>query len=233
MKLLSVVLPLMLFAPLAAKAQQSPVVLELFTSQGCTSCPPADALLSRLAEKDGVIALAFHIDYWDYLGWSDSFAQHAFTLRQKAYARALRQRSLFTPQVVVQGRELLVGSDDVNILSRIEAHSAAPTIVDLDATRQDGELRIQLSSPVPVGPTDIEFVAYLPSAEVVIEAGENAGQTITYTNIVTDWRTVARWDGISKFDVTFDGISSSPLVVIVQSPGMGPILTAAKLPGED
>src|SRR5918996_4983900 len=113
----------LLAAPPLARAQTNPVVVELFTSQGCSSCPPADALLAELAGKDGVIALALHVDYWDYLGWADSFASPAFTARQRAYAKKAHSRTIYTPQMIVQGEDRLVGSDDEMVLARIKERS--------------------------------------------------------------------------------------------------------------
>ena len=111
-------------APLA-RAQGSPVVVELFTSQGCSSCPPADALLRKLAEEEDVIALALHVDYWDYLGWKDSFATPKFTARQRAYAKKARSRSIYTPQMVVQGEDRVVGNDAEMVLARISEHGVS------------------------------------------------------------------------------------------------------------
>ena len=111
-----------LFVPQDGRAQPAPVVVELFTSQGCSSCPPADALLAELAGAEGVIALALHVDYWDYLGWTDSFAAPKHTERQRAYAKAAKSRTIFTPQMVVQGSERLKGHDAERIRNRIEAH---------------------------------------------------------------------------------------------------------------
>lgn len=230
MQLLPALAVMAMVAPISATAQDNPVVLELFTSQGCISCPPADALLSELAQDKGVLPLALHVTYWDYLGWRDSFGQEAFTQRQKAYARTLRRRTLYTPQVIVEGEDMLVGHDQVAIDRRIAEHRSQPNPVDLSASRSDGRLHLKLAPRgEAVGPADIELVRFEPTSEVEIEAGENAGQTITYTNVVTDWQTVGRWDGTTEVDLDFDGVGAGPMAVIVQSAGLGPILTAAKL----
>ena len=109
MRLLAALLAATSLAPVLAHAQASPVVLELYTSQGCSSCPPADALFADLARRDDVIALALHVDYWDYLGWRDAFARPRHTARQKAYAKAARSRTIFTPEMIVQGEDRLKG----------------------------------------------------------------------------------------------------------------------------
>ncbi|MBM3613273.1 MAG: DUF1223 domain-containing protein, partial [Alphaproteobacteria bacterium] len=119
-------------APDAARAQ-APVVVELFTAQGCAACPPADAFLAELATRADVIALALHVDYWDYIGWRDTFAQGAFTERQKAYARAAGSRTIYTPQMVVQGREAMPGTRAEAVTSRILEMAAAPRTVLLEA----------------------------------------------------------------------------------------------------
>jgi hypothetical protein len=228
-----VVAMLVVLLPGAGRAQPAPVVVELFTSQGCSSCPPADALLAELAGQPGVIALALHVDYWDYLGWKDSFADPAFSARQKAYAKAHGSRSIFTPQMVVQGGDSLVGHDAPRILSRIAAHQAAPSPVNL-ALRRDGDALLINLAPrdAPVGPADVHVVRLIPSREVSIEGGENAGQRILYSNIVASWDTVASWDGTAAVELRYEGLPSDapPVVVIVQRGRLGPILTAASLP---
>ncbi len=227
-----IVLSLSLVAvPRGAEAQESPVVLELFTSQGCSSCPPADELLAELAQLDGVIALALHVDYWDYLGWKDPFADRAYTKRQKTYARALRQRTLFTPQMIVQGEEMVVGRDAATIFDRIAEHRSQPAPVDLGVSRDGDTLKVDLAPLVPgLGPADVQVVEFNPEDEVTIEAGENAGRSITYTNIVTNWQTIGRWDGATEAELTIEGIGEGPLAVIVQEAPQGQILSAAKLP---
>jgi hypothetical protein len=228
-------IPILLAAALvgttAARAQENPVVVELFTSQGCSSCPPADALLTELAGREGVIALALHVDYWDYLGWKDSFASPAFTARQRAYAKAARSRSIFTPQMVVQGQDRLVGHDADRILGSIATHREAAAPVGLRVVRETGVLRISLEpGRGPAEPADIHVVRFVPSHDVAIEGGENVGRAITYTNIVTDWQTIARWDGSEPVELVYDLPGSEPLAVIVQRTRMGPVVTAAALP---
>ena len=227
---LAVVL-LSLLLPQVGRAQTSPVVIELFTSQGCSSCPPADALFRELAEEPGVIALALHVDYWDYLGWRDSFGSPAFTARQKAYAKAAHSRRFYTPQMVVQGNERLVGHDAVRIVRSIAAHQALPAAVDLDVDLEEDLLNIRLTpNGVPVGAADVHVVRYMPSSEVEIEAGENAGRTIDYTNIVTEWDTIARWDGREPVDLAYRLTGDEPVAVIVQGSRSGQVYSAASLP---
>jgi hypothetical protein len=217
-----------LMTPLGAAAQGAPVVVELFTSQGCSSCPPADALLTELAGREGVIALALHVDYWDYLGWKDAFALPGNTARQRAYAKAARSRSIFTPEMVVQGAERVKGHDAERVLAEIARYEARPPGAELGLERDGDTLRIHLAPAGDGGgPADIHLVRFLPSADVAIEAGENAGREVTYTNIVTGWETIARWDGASAVDMRYEGLEDGPVAVIVQGKHMGEVLTAA------
>ncbi|HRO10416.1 thioredoxin family protein [Amaricoccus sp.] len=214
--------------PAGVSAQGTPVVIELFTSQGCSSCPPADALLSELAGREGVIALALHVDYWDYLGWKDRFGQPAHTARQKAYAKAAHRRSIFTPEMIVQGEARVKGHDAERIAREIARYGAQPAPAVLTLARDGATLSIHLEPAAKAtGPADIHIVRFLPSQEVAIEGGENAGSQLTYTNIVTNWETVARWDGASPVDMRYEGLEEGPVAVIVQRTRMGPVLAAA------
>jgi hypothetical protein len=217
--------------PAAGRAQENTVVLELYTSQGCSACPPADALLPKIAELPGVIALALHVDYWDYLGWKDSFGQLQFTKRQKSYARALHYRPLFTPQVVIQGREILVGHREGRIMEALNAYMAEPSPVDLKLSRSSSGLTIELAGRGTIvdGALDVQLVKFLKSAEVEIDSGENEGRTVTYTHIVTDWQTVAHWDGVKPIKLDVAASPDEPVAVILQKPGTGPVVTAAQL----
>ncbi|MFO1141120.1 MAG: DUF1223 domain-containing protein [Amaricoccus sp.] len=219
-------------APVGGAALAAPVVLELYTSQGCSSCPPADALLTELAGLDGVIALALHVDYWDYLGWKDQFARPQHTARQRAYAKAARSRSIFTPEMVVQGQDRLKGHDAPRVMDEIARLRAIPAVADVDLKR-DGEalqVHVKPAGDAPVeGPADVFLVRFIPSEGVSIEGGENAGKEMTYTNIVTDWQKIGQWDGAGAMDLRYDDAGAGPLAVIVQRSHMGPVLTAAEL----
>ncbi|WP_339107567.1 DUF1223 domain-containing protein [Thioclava sp. GXIMD4216] len=207
----------------------SPVVVELFTSQGCAACPPADKLLEGLAERDDVIALALHVDYWDYLGWRDPFGQPAFTSRQKGYARAVKERMIYTPQMIVNGQQRLLGADRVAIKSALDTATASTAPVDIAISQEGDQYRISLSANPPLGhDAMVQVVRYLPHASVDILRGENAGLSMDYTNIVTQWHIVADWDGQTPmtFDTQVEG--SNPAVVIVQTSQPG---RSVPLPG--
>lgn len=218
------------FAAPAVHAQQSPVVVELFTSQGCVACPPADEHFAQIADQPGVIALALHVDYWDYLGWKDSFGSPVFTQRQKRYAKAAGARMIYTPQVIVGGVDRVEGTRPQAIVDSIAARAADAPRVTLSVGREGGRLVIRALAEPPLDKLAVvQLVRYDPEQTVEIERGENAGHTITYRNIVTDWAPVAEWAGQAplSFDMPIEG--SSPLVVIVQEAGPGPILAAAQL----
>jgi len=217
--------------PHAGEAEQNTVLVELFTSQGCSSCPPADKLLPQLAGLPGVVALALHVDYWDYLGWKDSFGSPRHTARQRKYARSLRRRSVYTPQIVVQGTRDFVGHKASKIVSDIERLQSLPPAVILDAQRTPDGVEIGVAPRSRIeGPFDIHIVHYMPVSNVAIEGGENVGKTISYTNIVTDWTTVARWNGVQAGEFHVPGVRSGPAVIIVQAAGIGPVVAVMELP---
>lgn len=213
-----------------ARAGDYPVVVELFTSQGCSSCPPADEILTELAGRKDVIALALHVDYWDYLGWPDAFASAAFTNRQRAYAKAAQKRTIYTPQVIVQGVSHAIGNRSVDVLAAIKANSRMARAVDLSTQRQGNQLVIELAAVGgSVGPAVIHVVRYLPEETVKIRGGENAGRKIVYSNIVSDWRSIARWNGNSKMRTTTRVTGNEPIVVLIQLENYGPIVAATEL----
>ena len=212
-----------------AKAKDYPVVVELFTSQGCSSCPPADEMLRKLAERDNVIALALHVDYWDYIGWKDDFAHAAFTKRQKGYARAFGSRTIYTPQMVINGSKDVVGNRGMEVADVVREYAQKGMVVPLDISRTGSSLSIKAPSQPGMANADIVIVRYTPQETVSIPRGENAGKSLIYSHIVTEWRDVGDWNGRSALseNVTVNG--SAPVVVLVQAKDHGPILAAARL----
>jgi len=208
-------------------AADGPVVVELFTSQGCSSCPPADAILSDLAERDDVIALALHVDYWDYIGWADSFASPAFTERQQRYAAAANDTTVYTPQFVVGGQEHVIGARAMDLAAAIMSQSAAPTGVTVAATRDGATIRIEATSS-EAREMVVQLVRFDSEETVEIPQGENAGLTVSYANVVTGWDTLASWGGQAPLSMDVD-LPDGPAAVIVQSEGAGPILAAARV----
>ncbi len=211
----------------AAARAEGPTVVELYTSQGCSSCPPADALFSDVVRKPGVIGLAFHVDYWDYIGWKDTFGSADFSERQRDYARFAGEDRVYTPQMVINGRQAIVGTDAGALAGALVPVGGAVTPA-LTVERHGRSLHVTATAPgaLPRG-ARVALVRYIPRAAVSVARGENAGRTLTYTNIVTSWREMGSWDGARPLDRTFDLAGDDPVVVLLQEPGPGPILAAA------
>ncbi len=170
-------------------------VVELFTSQGCSSCPPADAALQTLARQGGVVALSYHVDYWNYLGWADTLASPENTARQYAYARSLGRSGVYTPQAVVNGRDHLKGTDAKTIDGRLDGLRAQGQglTVPIHAGRKGDELEIKIGDGD--GKADVVIVYFRRQQTVEVLKGENTGKTIEYWNSVIDVQTVGMWDG--------------------------------------
>ncbi|SMY09070.1 DUF1223 domain-containing protein [Flavimaricola marinus] len=211
-----------------ALADDGPVVVELFTSQGCSSCPPADMLLRDLVANDDVLPLALHVDYWDYLGWRDEFGSPAFTARQNAYARAAGSRTVYTPQFIIGGVDHVVGAKPMDVLAHIRDHAQSDSGVDLTVDQSGASLRISATAPRRQNMV-VQIVRFDPQATVDVLRGENAGRTIVYANIVTAWDQVASWDGAAPLQLNATLSGSQPGAVIVQEAGAGAILAAARL----
>jgi len=207
-------------------------VVELFTSQGCSSCPPADALLTGLSEQDDVIALAYHVDYWDYVGWKDTFANAAFSDRQRAYADSWGSSRIYTPQMVVNGQKGVVGSRRNEVMSALDG-SSLPLGVDI--ARADDMLNISIAPDAALGNAVVWMVTYLDRADVAIDTGENAGKSMVYTQVVTNRQVLGMWESTTGAHIKLPipevlADSSTGIAVIVQQEkdGMpGPILGAA------
>ncbi|MEZ5716004.1 MAG: DUF1223 domain-containing protein [Paracoccaceae bacterium] len=213
----------------SARADEPVIVVELFTSQGCSSCPPADAFLHRLAARDDVVALSLHVDYWDYIGWKDAFAQHAFTLRQHGYAKAGHRRSVYTPQMIIQGQDHVVGNHPKDVTELIAAYQKRAHPVRLRAAWQGGQVAISAEAGADLGPMLVQLVRFEPEAVVDIRRGENAGHTYAYANVVRDWEVVGEWDGSAPLSLKARAAGDLPAAVIVQRKGFGPILAAVRV----
>ncbi len=212
-----------------ARAQNA-VVVELFTSQGCSSCPPADKLLGELAKRDNVIALAMHVDYWDYLGWKDTFASPENTKRQRQYAAKGKRRSIFTPEAIIMGEDSLVGHSKRKIEASLKAHGAAARSVEVAAKAGSGVIAIAVRSYGDnVAISRILLASIMPHSEVEILRGENRGKSIYYHNIVTDLAEVAVWDGKGETRFNARMGQGEPYAVLVQDAVTGKILNAVKV----
>ena len=214
----------LLLATTAWGASPRPAIVELYTSEGCSSCPPAEALIEQLARQPGVLPLAFHVDYWDQLGWRDRFSMKEATQRQSDLARALGLGTIGTPQIVVDGRNAVWGVDADN-LSR--ALKAPRTEVPLSLERTEHELIVR--TPPHDETYDVYVVGYLPQAITRIGRGENAGRTITEVNVVRYIRKIGQSSGAAgewKFPLGSLPRDASHVVVLLQKPGHGAIVGA-------
>jgi hypothetical protein len=213
--------------------QAGPWAVELFTSQGCSSCPPADLQLGKLARRPDVVALSFHVDYWDYIGWKDRFATRATTARQRVYARTLRQRYVYTPEMVVDGRAHRPGVSDgqVEALLGDARHLSAERTTPALKLMADGTLRIRLAPARIERPGDLILFAYDRRHSTPVQRGENEGRRLDNFNVVRRFETVGSWDGAERiWTVPADRFDAEQgVAVLVQQADQGPVLGAAKL----
>ena len=208
---------------------QSPVVVELFTSQGCPSCPPADKLLHELAQRDDVIPLALHVDYWDYIGWKDEFSHPDYAKRQRGYAMQAKRRSVYTPQMIVNGVTDIVGARRMELSKAIAHHADLPSRVELSVNRSGSEILINAQPTNVDGPLIVRMLRYTPQRSAHITRGENAGHTMLYANVTENWTVLAEWDGTTALALTSVVEGDKPVVVLVQQDQHGPILAAVRL----
>jgi hypothetical protein len=213
-------------SPSRAADAQHPTVIELFQSQGCSSCPPANASLIQFSQRPDVLALNFAVDYWDRLGWKDTFATPQYTQRQYDYAHAMSGSDVYTPQIVVNGRVAGVGGDvsEMEALARkSDRGSAGPSVAI-----QGGEVAVGAGA-APARGADVWLALYDPrTVEVAIARGENAGRTLPHKNIVHRMVLIGHWTGeAARFPLPASeaGLARA---VLVQTAGTGPILAAAK-----
>jgi hypothetical protein len=207
-------------------ATARPVVVELFQSQGCSSCPPADANLAKIADRPDVIALSFAVTYWDGQGWKDTFAQPAFTARQWDYAHAFRRGDVFTPEVVADGVRDGVGADPADF-TRLVGHGApagSPTL-----TLAANHVAIS-AGPAPAAAADVWMVRFDPHViQVPITGGENGGRTLPHKDIVRELVRLGGWHGAAEtLALPAPKLPGLSTAILIQSPKGGPILAAMK-----
>jgi len=212
-------------------------VVELFTSQGCSSCPPADRLLGTLSRNPGMIAVSFPVDYWDYTGWKDTLASPIFTARQKAYASARGDGHIYTPQIVVDGRTDVVGSDLDEVDRAIEFNKGRGGALTVPIRLRDsaGTMHVDIgaaTSNLERVEANVFILRVAHTKTVTIERGENRGRSITYTNVVRAIRKIGEWHGDpAAFEITELKAEDEGYVVLLQqgTPEQpGTILAAAK-----
>ena len=213
---------------LSAGGVAQPVVVELFTSQGCSSCPPADALLGELARRPGVIALAYHVDYWDDQGWKDRFSIPEAAQRQRGYVRRLSRSGAFTPQIVVSGDTSLVGSNRTEVERAIAGDRDA---LGMALSKVGGNLQIQFLEGWRE-PMDVYLVSYLNQSTDKIGHGENAGRTLQHFNVVRSFKRLGTWNGKpQRMNATLATLprDASAVAVILQRKNQGAVAGAASL----
>ena len=210
----------------STNAQPRPVVIELFTSQGCSSCPPAEAYIGRLSARSDVLALSFHVDYWDELGWHDRFALPQSVERQNVYALNLGRASVYTPQLVVDGRADHVGSDGEAIARALSEHREG---VAIKVSVHAAEVLVEIGARPDAEPGAVVLIPYLRHAVSRISRGENAGRSLEEFNIVRAIQTLGPWKGEARsFHVPVSSLpqDATDVAVLVQAAGQALIMGA-------
>jgi len=225
MKTMLATLALAAAAGLAGAAQAQPLqVVELFTSQGCSSCPPADAAVAAISKRPEILALSFGVTYWDDLGWKDTFGQKKFTERQWDYARGLRHNQVATPQVVVNGRTDVVGQDPREIdaaIARVRLTAGPGVALSQGSTT--------VSGAAPARAAVVWLVRYNPGVQQVpVRRGENTGKTLPIKNAVAELTRLGDWNGGTKTYALPAAPAGLSTAILVQAGPGGPILAAAK-----
>ncbi|HEV8391500.1 MAG TPA: DUF1223 domain-containing protein [Dongiaceae bacterium] len=221
------------YVPIILSSVPAPMVVELFTSEGCSSCPPADALLGELAQRQYVLPLSFHVDYWDYIGWKDRFADPLFTRRQYAYAQAQGTSMVYTPQMIVAGAIDVVGSDRKAVEQALKVAYTRNTMYRIHVMREDdGRVVVQFPEASIGVPATVYLVTYQKSAQSHVKAGENAGHDLMTYNVVRSLQKVGMWTGPAteielKLDAEAKANSPDACAIIANQAEHGPIIAAA------
>lgn len=227
------------FASLSHSAQSNDdvrlTVIELFTSQGCSSCPPADAILKTMRDRPGVLTLSWPVDYWDRLGWEDTFADPYNSMRQTAYNKRFGRGGVFTPQMVIDGRVQTVGSKADEVRAGVEEARAInrPHLTPVIAVEGD-KVRVELPDHAEMKMVAVRFVWFMADAAVKIGEGENQGRTLHYTNVVLESEVIEDWNGKAKsyeLDASSARAAGADHVAILLQDmyGHGPMVGAAYL----
>ncbi len=208
--------------PARADTQAHPVVLELFTSQGCSSCPPADKLLGTLADRPDVLALSYHITYWNSLGWKDPLSFEGATARQNSYAVAMGADQVYTPQMIVQGAHDVAGTNGSGIDTAIADSGANGLWIPVSVTREDKKLHIHAEAKATLD-ADVLLIGYVGHSQNPVPRGENAGTVAEHRNSVVSIQSLGAWKG-TPLDLTADVPEGDGYAVILQSANYGPII---------
>ena len=229
---------LLLSGTMAEAGAMRPVVVELYTSQGCNSCPPADLYLGKLAQRPDVIALSLPVTYWDMLGWKDTLASDANTRRQKSYAAVMGHGGVYTPQIVVDGVQDVVGSRIASVETAIESRrqaigSGSPPdpVVPVSVSENAQEMSINIGAAEGVHNATVWMFHLRSAVNVAIKAGENEGHMVTYHNVVGDLRAVGMWKGASVTltlpRTAVAGLPHDGVAIVVQQGGYGHVVGAS------
>jgi len=226
-------------SPAGAASSQPKIVLELFTSQGCSSCPRADALFPYFIGRKDVIALSMSVDYWDYIGWRDTLARPVFTARQRSYGNRIGDGIIYTPEIVVDGRAHFNGSDKRAINKMIERRKkalAGQPRVSLDVTTHNDMLHVSVgakTSGMDVDKATVWMALFSKKKSVKITRGENSGRSLSYHNVVRELTPIGRWTGdkmllkLPKKQIVARGADGC--VILLQNGDGGPIIAAAEM----
>jgi hypothetical protein len=213
-------------------AAARPAIVELFTSQGCSSCPPADAFLETLKSKPGIVALSYHVDYWDYLGWRDTLGSTEYSQRQYDYAKSRGDMNVYTPQMIINGGEHFVGSQTTKISASIaDAQSSTSQWVDIAMSDNVTDVMINVAEGAATKKATLWLMAFAPVVSVEIMKGENAGNTIAYHNVVRKMVPAGMWHGeAAKIVLPKESVIPADCkgwVALLQDGKVGPIIGAA------
>lgn len=215
-----------------ASAATAPVLVELFTSQGCSSCPAADKLAGNLSSQPGVVVVSLNVDYWDYLGWHDTLAKPEYTKRQMDYAHSRGDGDVYTPQMVINGALHTVGSNRDSVESAIASARQSTSVMALQIRATDNDIIVDIPKGESVYDATLWVMSIASEVKVKIERGENAGKLITYHNVVRKLASVGSWNGsASTIKLPRKGIisgDSKSCIAVLQKNHVGPVLGLAK-----
>ncbi len=221
------------FMSTRAMAAAQPILVELFTSQGCSSCPAADRLAATLKNRTGIQVVSFNVDYWDYLGWRDTLASPDYTKRQMDYAHARGDNDVYTPQMVINGDTHVVGSNKASVEMAIAAALNQTPKISLKLKSTDNDLVVEIGDGAAKDEGTLWLMAVTPQVDVKIERGENSGTTVAYHNVVRKLVPAGTWMGkattlmLPRNSIMADG--STSCLAVLQRRTLGPVLGFAKL----
>jgi hypothetical protein len=217
--------------PLHRAMPAEPVVVELFTAQGCPGCPDANQVVEGIADEPGVIALTYAVGYWDYMGWPDTFAKPEFAQRQRAYQTAMRLRGVYTPQVIIDGRRQVSGAEAPAVQAAVDEEATRRVFPPQIEFRERGDRVGVGSGRAPVGGAEVWAVIYRPGPQsVTVNGGDNRGRVVRHVNVVRDLRKLGDWNGRPVlYALPAQREAGEAVAIMVQAKGDRRILTAATL----